>query len=608
MRLFGTSGDAFGNIGSPTDVDIFAVEPLSSRGFVEVFPEAEGLAVTVKVLDASGNVVAEADSFLPPDEGLAITEFQVETDELFYVSVESSNGAEGGYALNVHLEVEGGGSAGGGHAGNEIDTDSELGDDIHSGALDETATQLHFEDNFARAASNIDRDADSDAFRFVAATELTHVDVIGELPLIIQAFDSEGNLVSEAEDLLIEEPDFPEDAPRPYFAVVPTVPGETYFISLGSTKGRVGTYEMFVFASQPIEPPTPDSPPGEDIHGDTLDTATQLGPIIDAEREGIEVISNIDSEADVDVFLFSTPRGHMFGDIFSLGGTPLNVQLLNERGESVLPGNEGEPEFDPLHALEEIDEGTYYLQVSGVPGTYQFFLYVDPFHTDGPVTDPDSSRPVEVDAPLGEDVHGNDVETATLLDFDEDRLVSVLSNIDHETDRDVFAVTANESGDEIIFDLVSQTEGLALDLDVRGPNGEEVLAEVEGFGSDGDFTDGPPVIFEGFFDPEVGETYYLSVGANDGTTGTYQLNVFNPIRSDQPIDPIPVEPVDPNTPFIEADAELGDDLHAESLEEATKLTLNDEQFIEISSNIDHVGDIDAFAFVGDGNPRIRGVG
>jgi hypothetical protein len=74
------------------------------------------------------------------------------------------------------------------------------------------------------------------------------------------------------------------------------------------------------------------------------------------------------------------------------------------------------------------------------------------------------------------------------------------------------------------------------------------------------------------------------------------------------IDPIPVEPVDPTEPFVRPDAKLGDDIHAPDFVDATIVTLNDEGFIEINSNIDVQGDVDAFRMTGTGDVMIGEIG
>ena len=259
---------AFGSVGD-SDRDVFVVRAAGEVFNVEAHPEPDtGLPLKLSVLDADGETITSVESIvLPADVPLflpAAARFELESDVAFLV-VESADGTVGDYVLNVNLEIELDEPE---PIEFEIPVDAELGDDIHSGSFDDSATLLTFEDGFANVASNIDRDADSDVFRFVATEANINVDAFGELPLVLNIHDAEGNVVSEA-DLF-----FPDEGELFFaFNSAETVPGDTYFVSVVSTKGRVGSYELNVNAFAPPPPP-----PTPDRRWEKTSTVTRLSP------------------------------------------------------------------------------------------------------------------------------------------------------------------------------------------------------------------------------------------------------------------------------------------------------------------------------------------
>lgn len=128
--------------------------------------------------------------------------------------------------------------------------DSELRDDIHSGGFDD-ATVLHFVGGVARICSNIDRDADSDGFQFSSRGGHVQVDVRSEIPVVLSVFNADGSVIATAEGAGLEEPGNSEEPGgtqvlEPVLVEFEAESGESYFVSVGSTKGRAGRYELVV--------------------------------------------------------------------------------------------------------------------------------------------------------------------------------------------------------------------------------------------------------------------------------------------------------------------------------------------------------------------------
>ena len=473
----------------------------------------------------------------------------------------------------------------------EIDVDSELGNDIHSGSLDASATLLTLEGGHARVASNIDRDADGDAFRFVATEQTTNVDAFGELPLIVRLHDSEGNVVGEQEASGPEDVDEGGIEHHYAFAHAETVPGDTYYVTVGSTKGRVGSYELLLNAFAPPPPPTPDSPLGEDAHGDSFEVATDL----ELEHGFAQVTSNIDSEGDIDVFGISINGGLLFAEVHGFEGQQLTVELLAADGR-IIPDVDAEEGFVGIG--REIEEGDYFVRVTGDVGLYEMFIHAESGIV---IVDPIVSTD-EVDAPMGEDIHGDTVSDATKFFHAVEPLASVVSNIDSSTDHDVFSIEANERGDEIPFDVVSLSDTMTLEVEILGADGEALMdgGEVIGFGPDGEPVGGSGFLIEGFFDPEPNQVFFLSIGSAGDGTGPYKLNVLGtPTPPPLPIDPLPIEPlpIDPPVLPIEPvlDSTLGNDVHGEDINSPSKLFPVGGGSYAVLTNIDSIEDRDVFA-------------
>ena len=176
-------------------------------------------------------------------------------------------------------------------------------------------------------------------------------------------YDADGNPVGEAQpnfEPIESGVELPAD---PHFAGLSaeTTPGDTYFVSVGSTKGRVGPYSLYVNSPEPPEPLVPDAPLGEDVHGDSVANATTLSFGVE---QRVEVVSNIDSESEADFFKVSVPEGMLIGEAFNLDG---QVQLeLYAADGSLVPVEEG------LHGvvIEHVEAGDYFLKVSDDPGAY----------------------------------------------------------------------------------------------------------------------------------------------------------------------------------------------------------------------------------------------
>jgi hypothetical protein len=308
--------------------------------------------------------------------------------------------------------------------------DSPLGDDIHQGGLDDSATELFFDLDVVEIHSHIDRDADSDVFRFVAPSKLLIIGVNGEVPLIVQLHDAEGQMIIDTAALSGDV----EPGEMLPLVDVATRPGQQYFLSVGSTKGQRGEYQLQLHAPLNVDPIGPNPPHDPGLHPDAVigddihvDVRGPDATRVEFDSSGLmRVSSHLDSGQDTDYFQFVGRAGRVLGE----GGgvteeLDFDFSLIDADGNVLSTANSG-------YSVEAvIDQGrTYFLAVSSASATvgqYVFDLYfendessidpVEPAHPSDPVvdvTDPldeDSRQPVKLTA----DVDGD--ETVGFRDF-----------------------------------------------------------------------------------------------------------------------------------------------------------------------------------------------
>jgi hypothetical protein len=125
--------------------------------------------------------------------------------------------------------------------------DSSLGDDIHIGSFDASATPLSPDLGIAEVCTFIDRDADHDSFRFVAPGASVELEATADIPLILQLHDASGRLLATSEN--------ESGAPRPTTVTLQNVSTEArqqYFVLVHSTKGGRGAYQLLVHVGESL--------------------------------------------------------------------------------------------------------------------------------------------------------------------------------------------------------------------------------------------------------------------------------------------------------------------------------------------------------------------
>lgn len=567
----GAFGAAEARIHAEIDVDVYAIPLLGPTVFVDVLPHTPGLVLQATVRTSDGIDIAKAHGGVveevPEGEtghghGIATpfslafdVELDADTGPIFLI-VESIGESTGDYALQVHIpiEVEGGDSGGNG-GGGASSADAEFGNDIHADSIDSAATQLSFDNDFAQVISHIDRDADTDAFRFTAEKNSLIVEAFGDLPIVLRMYDAEGRLVDGVLEM-VEDPDAPELF-HPSIGSFETEPGQEYFVTVGSSKGRVGRYEMLFSSFDRREPLPPDSSLGDDVHGDTPATATRL----DLASDNVaNVFTHWDAVGDVDVFSLVANGTEVFLDLQSLDDELLmSLKLLDADGADVELqlngfGVVGEPveQGDFVFAegmFSAVPGASYFLTVAGTgnPGPYRLHVFSPEVITVDPETPVDPVGPVphvDADSPLGIDLHMATLDTdATSLSFNDEGFIEVHSNVDHEGDFDAFRIVGT---------------------------GESIVGEVGGFGltdmrfqvfhEDGRLVTAAAAWGVLEFASNVNDVYFITAHSEAGV-GQYLVALQSlplPIDPTDPTDPTDLESTDPDAdPDLEVDDEAG---------------------------------------------------
>ena len=132
--------------------------------------------------------------------------------------------------------------------------DSALGEDPHTDARDESATQVEFHDGHLHLNSFVDDDSDQDVFRFVShASGLTGEGgrMDGTSGLMYELLDHDGNTLAMAH------------SGEPLEAA--TTPGDTYYLRVSGAQGQ---YQLDLFQNAETNAPEVDVPLAGDTNGD----------------------------------------------------------------------------------------------------------------------------------------------------------------------------------------------------------------------------------------------------------------------------------------------------------------------------------------------------
>jgi hypothetical protein len=297
------------------------------------------------------------------------------------------------------------------------------------------AAMLEMDWGYAFVDSELNNAYDADAFQFIAsddrvAIDLYNIDVPDGLTVELLNIDLETIATSNVGGM---------DNWGESNIDVPVELASTYYIVItGTTPTDVGEYVLDVYQYEDDWwEPTTDSNQGDDIHGDTPETATAL----EIEYGYHNLTSHIDWIDDVDTFQITVEQGQLDFSAYPLDNESLlKISVTDDTGEliALIQGN-----HEGTYAGITVTAGTYHLSIDSlndVPGEYM----LDVAHWGNYEWQPTA------DSVMGDDIHVDAIgPDATLLESDDDFLQRI-SHVDTADDVDVFRVTA-------IDDFISTT-------------------------------------------------------------------------------------------------------------------------------------------------------
>ncbi|MCA9197974.1 MAG: hypothetical protein KDA87_10565, partial [Planctomycetales bacterium] len=255
-----------------------------------------------------------------------------------------------------------------------------------------------------------------------------------------------------------------------------------------------------------------------------------------------------DSAPPADVETDSLPAASLAVHLFDAN----HAQLLAGDADNgvVFFANEGDEFYFSVNALDEADQGLY---------DFQIRMVGDP-------------PPDDIDQ-LGRDAHPDQIgDNATRLDFAGGAVI-LNSGIDTPGDVDSFQFVAQST--ELLVDVFDPVQNFNLQvLDQDGAVVSNAWDVEEGQAA------GPGLYFL-----ETGATYFVTVSSSTGETGEYLFHLIHQFIPDEPWRPAP-------------DSALGEDIHGDSPNDATKLTVDG--YTVVDSFIDEANDIDVFEFTSTG--------
>lgn len=271
-----------------------------------------------------------------------------------------------------------------------------------------------------------------------------------------------------------------------------------------------------------------DDTPTEDAQGDVVGSGAQS---LDLSNGFAKVRSAINVDGDVDVFQVAMTKGELNIALISGARGVLHLSVvtinLNDAGQPILDAD-GNPvttevasadttadSHEPAKVNVDVKAGTtYYVVVSGdegVMGGYALAVLNYDAADFTPVTD----------SPLGTDIHGNKIGTATALTLNNGR-VEVTSNIDPVTD--------GTEADQDFFKIDAVAGKLAVTADAEIPLSVSILDSTGAVKGTIVASDRSALVMN-----VPAGTYYVSVAAGAATdTGAYHLNVVNVVTPSFP--------------------------------------------------------------------------
>ena len=296
----------------------------------------------------------------------------------------------------------------------------------------DNAAQLDLDWGYAFIESEINNAYDVDAFQFVATDDRVAIDVFNEgVPhgVVVELLNQNMELVARAESgddyqWCEGNIDVPVEVEATYFVMVSAYAAED-----------TGHYilDLFQYEDDWWEP-AHDSELGDDIHGDTIDTATALT----LEWGFTTINSYIDQAGDIDQFSVQADQGQLSASIYQGDSDELLRISVTDTDGNLIGLTQGDAEGAWIEL--SVEDGTYYVAIESLESNISSYT-LDVSHWS------DELWKLDADSEMGDDIHPNEIgPDATFLeeDLNYDYTQNV-SHLDFEGDVDVYQFVAGDS-------------------------------------------------------------------------------------------------------------------------------------------------------------------
>ena len=296
----------------------------------------------------------------------------------------------------------------------------------------DNAAQLDLDWGYAFIESEINNAYDVDAFQFVATDDRVAIDVFNEgIPhgVVVELLNQNMELVARAESgddyqWCEGNIDVPVEVESTYFVMVSAYAAED-----------TGHYilDLFQYEDDWWEP-AHDSELGDDIHGDTIDTATALT----LEWGFTTINSYIDQAGDIDQFSVQADQGQLSASIYQGDSDELLRISVTDTDGNLIGLTQGDAEGAWIEL--SVEDGTYYVAIESLDSNISSYtLDVSQWS--------DELWELDADSEMGDDIHPNEIGAdATSLEEDvEYDYTQNISHLDFEGDLDVYQFVAGDS-------------------------------------------------------------------------------------------------------------------------------------------------------------------
>ena len=296
----------------------------------------------------------------------------------------------------------------------------------------DNAAQLDLDWGYAFIESEINNAYDVDAFQFVATDDRVAIDVFNEgIPhgVVVELLNQNMELVARAESgddyqWCEGNIDVPVEVEATYFVMVSAYAAED-----------TGHYilDLFQYEDDWWEP-AHDSELGDDIHGDTIDTATALT----LEWGFTTINSYIDQAGDIDQFSVQADQGQLSASIYQGDSDELLRISVTDTDGNLIGLTQGDAEGAWIEL--SVEDGTYYVAIESLDSNISSYtLDVSQWS--------DELWELDADSEMGDDIHPNEIGAdATFLEEDvEYDYTQNISHLDFEGDLDVYQFVAGDS-------------------------------------------------------------------------------------------------------------------------------------------------------------------